>query len=200
MSDLGQVIELETVAFRPWDLPEPTSLQLARRKVEDEAKHLREVEKEADAATQRLADHAPPSVWRRLWGPTADPDRRTLEVHLDQLQRQFLKATADYAAAKHSLKTEERKYQVDRAQHEAATSARQAQAESRIATARAAQRLLDANPQAAFWGATFLLRVAADLQKARSGWETSPEPAPPDWDLTTVLDLWGIPYQARPRV
>ena len=199
MSDLGHIIEQGTIASRPSDLPEPPSLHIAKRKVEDEANRLREVERETDAAAQQLADYAQRSVWRRLWAPPVDPDRSALEVRLDQLQRQFLRATADHTAAKHSLQTEERKYQIDRARHETAASARNAQAESRSATARAAQRLVETNPRTAYWGATFLMRIAADIQKARAGWETSAEPMPPNSDLTTILDIWGIPYQPRPR-
>jgi hypothetical protein len=85
-----------------------------------------------------------------------------------------------------------------RARHQLDLSAIQTQAQGRIVTARGAKRLLEKYPRAAFWGAPYLIQIAADIQKARSGWETDVN-LPPDWDSLPILDLWGIPYQPRPR-
>lgn len=201
-TDLTHVIEQETNACRPSELPEPASLLIARRKVDDEANRVQTLEAQVNMAAQQLADHAPRSVWQRLLQRLLgriDPDRRALEIRLDQLQRQFTKANADHAIAKLGVRTEERKFEKDRARHETATSARKGQAKNRIAVARAAQRFLEAHPRAAFWGAPYLMRVAADLQKARAGWENSPELETPDWDMIPILDIWGIPYQPQAK-
>jgi hypothetical protein len=167
--------------------------------VEDEAGRLRALETEANGMSQRLADHRPDPIWRRLWGPASEPDRRALETRLDGLQRQILTTRGHCAAARHALQTEERKFGADRARHQSALASRRTQADGRIATARAARTLLQKNPRAAFWGAPHLMRVAADIQKARSEWRSSPDSdMPSDWDLIPIFDLWGKPYLPPP--
>lgn len=199
-SDLDSVIERETAACRTADFPEPVSLLAARRKVEEEAKRRNRLEQKADAVAQRLSEQPRRSILQRLFGPPVDPQLQTLEARLDQLQRKFLKATADLATARHVLQTEERKFQVERARHQSAQSVRVAQAEGRIATAAAARRFLERNPRTAFWGAAYLMRVAADIQRARSERLTSDPDLAADWDLIPILDLWGKPYLPPPRV
>ncbi len=145
--------------------------------------------------TQQLVDYPPRSTWQRLFGPPVDPGHQALEIRLDKLQRKVLRAQVDHARAKHALQTEERKFQTDQGRHHSALAARKVQAESRIETARAARTLLQKNPRAAFWGAPHLMRVAADIQKARSQWRSAPDSdLPSDWDLIPVFDLWGKPF------
>jgi hypothetical protein len=198
--DLDDVIEQESLAYRAADLPEPASLHVARRKVDDEAGRLRALETKANGMSRRLANHSSDTIWRRLWGPASEPDRQTLETRLARLQRQILAARGDCAAARHALQTEERKFGADRARHQSALSARRTQADGRIATARAARTLLQKNPRAAFWGSPCLMRVAADIQKARLQWRSSPDSdLPSDWDLIPIFDLWGKPHLPPPR-
>jgi hypothetical protein len=198
--DLDSVIERETGACRTSDLPEPASLYMARRKVDEEAKRLRAQEDKADSVAQRLSEHPGRPILQRFFGPPVDPERQALEALLDQSHRKFFKATADLATARHALQTEERKFQVERARHQSAQSARKAEAEVRIATARAARRMLDKNPRVAFWGAAYLMRVAAAIQKARSECLPSEPDSAQDWDLVPILDLWGKPYLPPPKV
>lgn len=198
--DLDSTIERETAACRTSDFPEPASLHAARRKVEDEAKRCRTLEQKADAVAQRLTEQPRRPMLQRLFGPPVDPQRQALESRLDQLQRKFLKATADLATARHVLRTEERKFQVERARHQSAQSVRATQAEGRIAVATVARRFLERNPRTAFWGATYLMRVAADIQRVRSEWLTTDLDFPTDWDLIPILDLWGKPYLPPPKL
>ena len=198
--DLDSVIERETKASRTSDPPEPSSLHAARRKVEEVAKRRRALEEKADAVAQQLSEQPARPILQRLFGSPVDPQRQALETRLDQFQRKFLKATADLATARHVLQTEERKFQAERARHQSAQLARVAQAEGRIAVATAARRFLERNPRTAFWGAAYLMRVAADIQRARSERFTSDPGLPEDWDLIPILDLWGKPYLPPPRV
>jgi len=197
VSDLDALIEREALLARAADLPEPASLGIARRKVEEESGRLRALETEANGISQRLADHRPGPIWRRLWGPPLEPDRRT---RLDELQRQILRSRGNCAAAGHALQIEERKFQVDCARHQSALLARRTQASGRASTARTAREFLEKNPRAARWGAAYMMSVAANMQKARSEWTASSDlDAPWDWDLIPVLDLWGKPFLPPPR-
>lgn len=198
--DLDSMIERETAACRTSEFPEPASLHAARRKVEEEAKRCRMLEQKADAVAQRLTEQPRRPMLQRLFGPPVDPQRQALETRLDQLQRKFLKATADLATARHVLRTEERKFQVEGARHQSAQSVRATQAEGRIAVATAARRFLERNPRTAFWGATYLMRVAADILRVRSERLTTDPDLPADWDLIPILDLWGKPYLPPPRL
>lgn len=160
----------------------------------------RTLEQRANAVAEQLSDQLSRPMLQRLFGTPVAPYRQTLEARLDQLQRKFLRATADLATARHELRTEERKFQIERARHQSALSARKEAAGARIAAATAAQRLLEKNPRLAFWSAAQLMRMAMDIQKARSEWVNSDADLPPDWELVPILDLWGKPYLPRLRV
>lgn len=196
ISDLDGLIERETRIDCTAAPPEPASLHLARRNVAGAMEQLRALEKQANDIQQRLAAYQPASIWRRLWQPASDSGGTApLESRLDNVQRKILTARGHYAAAAQAaLKAEERKFCIACTQHETALSARRTQADTRIATAQAARKFLTTNPRAAFWGAPYLMRIAADIQKARAEWHTFPDFVQNDWDLVPIFDLWGKPY------
>ncbi|MEH2538404.1 MULTISPECIES: hypothetical protein [unclassified Bradyrhizobium] len=201
MGDLNEVIQRETAACQFTELPEPTSLPTARRKLREETARLGAAEAEADAAAQQLMDYPKQSMWHWLWGPAKDSDRQALETRLEQLQRQALYARAYHTRAKHALESEERKFQVEQARHQAAPIERKAQAESRIAIAQAALRFMAQNPRVAFWGADHLMRVAMSIQEARAGRALALASDERDnWTLVDILDIWGKPYLPPPKV
>lgn len=193
MFDLDDLIERETRVYQTAGLPEPASLSSARRNVTEE--RLRTLETQANNIQQRLVAYQPASIWRRLWQPASDSGgAATLETQLDDVQRKILVARSNSASATQALKIEERKFHRACAQHETALSARQVWADARIATAQAARKFVEKNPNAAFWGAPYLMRVAADIQKARAEWHSSPDSVQNDWDLVPIFDLWGKPH------
>jgi hypothetical protein len=201
-SDLDDLIECETRVHLIGPLPEPASLSIARRNVAATAQRLRALEMKAERIEQQLASHQPASIWQRLWQLASDSREATaLETRLVNLQRKILAARCNSTAAVQALKIEERKFHIACAQHEAAMSACRAQADARIATAHAARAFLKKNPHAARWGAPYLMRVAANIQKARAEWRTTPDrDAPDDWSLIPILDLWGKPHLPPPSV
>lgn len=201
-SDLDGLSERETRVHLIAPLPEPASLSTARRNVAATAQRLRALETKAEEIEQQLASHQPASIWQRLWQPAGDPrEAAALQTRLHNLQRKILAARSNSAAAALVLKAEEQKFHIACAQHETAMSARRAQADARIATTHAARAFLEKNPHTARWGAPYLMRIAADIQKTRAEWWTAPDrDAPDDWSLIPILDLWGKPYLPPPSI
>jgi hypothetical protein len=199
---LNDVIERETLIHQTATLPEPASLLAARRNVSKAMEQLRALQKQANGIEQQLAAHQPASFWRRLWQPEGDPgETTTLETRRDDVQRKILTARGNHASAAQALKIEERKFHTACAQHETAMSTRRVQADARIATAQAARKFLEKNPHTARWGAPYLMRVAANIQRARAEWRTAPDrDAPDDWSLIPILDLWGKPRLPPPSI
>jgi len=198
LSDLDDVIETETLAAsRTAWLPEPASLHAARRKAEEDAARLRALEAQADEVLRKLSDGKPRSSWYRLFWPTHDPERPTLEARLHKLQGEVLKTRGARAASGHALKAEEKEFQGANARHQSGLSARSTQAEHRITIARAARVLVEKNPLLARGGMFAVLRMAAGLRNSRA--ETVLPDAPDDWDLLPTYDLWGIPLLPRPK-
>lgn len=198
MSDLNDVIETETsAASRTAPLPEPASLQAARRKVEQDVALLRALEAQADEVLRKFTDGEPRSGWRRFFRPSHDPEREALEGRFEVLQGRVLRARGDRAASGYALKIEEKKFQVANARHQSHLSTGRDQREHRIITARAARTLIEKNPLLARWGIVALLRLAASVRNSRA--ESDLTDAPEDWDLVPVFDIWGIPLLPRPK-
>jgi hypothetical protein len=199
--DLDDLIENGTRVHQIAGLSEPDSLFAARRDAAKTAERLRTLETRASGIEQQLAARQPASIWRRLWQPAGDPgETASLETQLDSLQRKILVARGNYTSAVQALKTEGNKFQIACTQHESVMSARRTQAGANAAAAQVARKFLEKNPRCAAWGAPHLMRVVAEIQKARAGWRASPDSVQNDWDLVPIFDLWGKPYLPPPSV
>jgi hypothetical protein len=199
LCDLNDMIEAETLVMsRTASLPEPASLDFARRKVKEDAARLRPIDAQTDEVLQKLADNGPRTGWLRFFGPPHDPQRQVLESRLAVLQRQYLMARGERAAARQALKAEETAFQIAKHSQQTNLVSRRAQADDRITTARAARKLIEQNPRLARWGVAAVLRVTTDVLKTRSDSQLSD--APDDWSLVPTFDLWGIPHLPPPRV
>jgi chromosome segregation ATPase len=199
LCDLNDMIEAETLVMsRTASLPEPASLEVARRKVKEDAARLLSIDAQTDEVLQKLADGEPRRGWLRFFRPSHDPEMQALESRLAELQRQFLVVRGECAASRQALKTAQREFQIANVHHQTNLDSRRAQADDRIATARAARKLIEQNLRFARWGAGAVLRVTMDIQKARA--DVHIPDAPSDWDLVPTFDFWGIPHLPPPKV
>jgi hypothetical protein len=194
-SDLDNLIECETRAQQVTALPEPDSLHAARQNVEATSARLETLESRARGIEQKLVSRQRGPIWRRLWRSASASNQSALETQLDRVQRKIQVACGNHTSAMQMLKTEETKFRLARAQHDSAQSARRTQAPGNIALAQAARKFLESAPYAARWGAPHLLRIAADIRKARAEWKTAPDSdLQDDWSLIPIVDLWNKPY------
>lgn len=208
---------LERVAMELWDfietqqaaknkaangLPEPKALQVARRVESDAGQNLeklRHAVREAEDALEKvLARRGPAFFGRSQFTIRKQADEQKAQVRIGRLKNGLQTTERVRQDAESHRQRLDREYRADAVEFSRFWQEQAKNADRRVETARFAKNFVEKNPILARWGSRFLYQVSAALMQARQArCDDGIEFEMPD--LVPAKDIWGIPYQPRPR-